>query len=354
MRSLPRLPERGAAPASAWLLDGSPFTAGVYRTSHADEVALDNGLVRRTFRLAPNGATVGLANLVTGQAVLRGVKPEATVTLDGARYDVGGDFHGEKSDLVRLRVLGFAACGALDEKALAAARARLEGLTAADVATLKDRHQAWWRRFWSRSFVETGDPLIERFWYGSHYLMASCSRAGEVPPGRFGNWITTAAPAWRGDFHLNYNHEAPFWGLYSSNHVETAASYETPILDFLPQAKADAHKHLDCRGVYYIVGIGPWGIRSGNLFLGQKSNASYAATNMVMRYYATYDLDYALEAAYPFLRQVGDFWEDYLRFEGGRYVIYNDAIQEGHTPKDVNPLLSLSASCAWSSARCST
>jgi len=224
---------------------------------------------------------------------------------------------------------------------LAAARKRVGGLTVADVARLGEQHQAWWRGFWARSFVEIGDPLIEKFWYGSHYLMASCSRAGKVPPGLFGNWITTDKPAWAGDFHLNYNHEAPFWGLYSSNHVDTAASYETPIMEFLPQAKADARKHLNCRGVYCIVGIGPWGIRSGNVFLGQKSNASYAATNMVMRFYATYDLDYARKIAYPFLREVGDFWEDYLKLEDGRYMDYNDAIHEGHTPKDVNPLLAL-------------
>ncbi len=73
-----------------WLIDGSPFFAGVYRTENPHEIALDNGLVRRTFRLAPNGATVGLDNLVTHQALLRGVKPEAFVTIDGERFAVGG------------------------------------------------------------------------------------------------------------------------------------------------------------------------------------------------------------------------------------------------------------------------
>ena len=226
---------------------------------------------------------------------------------------------------------------------LAAAKRRVAGLTPEDLAALNERHRAWWRGFWAKSFIDVGDPLLEKFWYGSHYLMASCSRSGKIPPGLFGNWITTDRPAWAGDFHLNYNHEAPFWGLYSSNHVDTAACYETPILEFLPQAKENARKLLKCRGVYYPVGIGPWGIVSGSgaSFWGQKSNASYAATNMAMRFYCTYDLDYARSTAYPFLREVGDFWEDYLKLEGGRYVIYNDAIHEGHTPKDMNPLLSL-------------
>ena len=73
-----------------WLLDPTAFKAGVYRTSNANEIALDNGLIRRTFRTSPNAATVGFDNLVTGESVLRGVKPEATVTIDGRRLNVGG------------------------------------------------------------------------------------------------------------------------------------------------------------------------------------------------------------------------------------------------------------------------
>jgi hypothetical protein len=45
-------------------------------------------------------------------------------------------------------------------------------------------------------------------------------------------------------------------------------------------------------------------------------------------------------AGYPFLREVADFWEDYLKLDSGRYVIYNDSIHEG-SGADMNPLLSL-------------
>ena len=73
-----------------WLVEPIGRRAGVFRTGARDEIALDNGLVRRTFRLAPNGATVGLDELRTGKAWLRGVKPEAYVELDGTRFAVGG------------------------------------------------------------------------------------------------------------------------------------------------------------------------------------------------------------------------------------------------------------------------
>ena len=67
---------------TGWLVTPIERKAAVYRTgAAAAEIALDNGLIRRTFRLAPNAATVGLDILTTGQSVLRGVKPEALVTI---------------------------------------------------------------------------------------------------------------------------------------------------------------------------------------------------------------------------------------------------------------------------------
>ena len=73
-----------------WLLDPSPYKAGVYSGAHPSEIVLCNGLLARTFRIAPNAATVGFDNLVTGAAILRGIKPEASVVVDGASYDIGG------------------------------------------------------------------------------------------------------------------------------------------------------------------------------------------------------------------------------------------------------------------------
>ena len=84
-----------AVPASSplartdWLLEARPFTAGVFR-SGPDEAVLQNGLVRRTFKLAPNAATVELDSLMTGQTMLRAVEPEAVVKIDGQEFKVGG------------------------------------------------------------------------------------------------------------------------------------------------------------------------------------------------------------------------------------------------------------------------
>lgn len=73
-----------------WLVKAPEEGAAVYRTGNPHEIVLSNGLVSRIFRLAPNAATVAFDNLITDEAVLRGVKPEARVTVDGVGYDVGG------------------------------------------------------------------------------------------------------------------------------------------------------------------------------------------------------------------------------------------------------------------------
>ena len=78
-------------PAADWLISpGASFPTVITTNAATHEIALQNGLVRRVFRLAPDAATVALDNLMTGEAVLRSVRPEAQVELDGRKFSVGG------------------------------------------------------------------------------------------------------------------------------------------------------------------------------------------------------------------------------------------------------------------------
>ncbi len=79
-----------AAPLNDWLIDSTPFKARVIKSQDGREVELNNGLLRRVIRIDPNAATVALDNLVSGESLLRGVKPEAVVEIDGKRFDIGG------------------------------------------------------------------------------------------------------------------------------------------------------------------------------------------------------------------------------------------------------------------------
>ena len=243
---------------------------------------------------------------------------------------------------------------------LAAALKKVRDLTPAKVKKLEQAHRQWWREFWAKSLVEFEKPSayrsVQRIYYMCNYAYGSGMRDKDFPPGLFGLWVTHPDPAWAGDYHLNFDFQSQYYSLYKSNHIEQADTFDQPILDFMPRGKWYAKKARGIRGVYYPVGIwakgmetsrqptrGGTGIEHGGVFLGQKSNAAYCVIPMAMRWYHTYDLGYARQV-YPFVIEVANFWEDYLRVKNGRYVIYGDAIQEdmgGGGSGDMNGLLSL-------------
>jgi len=76
--------------AADWLIDPSPFRATIMTNAAKNEIVLENGLVRRVFKLSPDVATVAFDNVMTGDSILRSVRPEAQVELDGKKFDVGG------------------------------------------------------------------------------------------------------------------------------------------------------------------------------------------------------------------------------------------------------------------------
>ncbi len=88
--SVPAASSRAGQAGADWLLDPAPYVAHAEASADGHEITLENGLVRRVFRLAPNAATVALDNLTSGQSELRSVRPEAVITLNGNEYAVGG------------------------------------------------------------------------------------------------------------------------------------------------------------------------------------------------------------------------------------------------------------------------
>ncbi len=240
------------------------------------------------------------------------------------------------------------------EDYLARAQRNARQLDAMSLSQLRTAHAQWWARYWAQSFVDIGADPVALHYYRSLYVMGACSRDPVFPPSIFGSWITTDQPAWAGDYHLNYNHMAPYYGLYSANRIEQGDPQDTPLLDFIARGRWYADNVTKTRGVLYPVGIGPLGIETtrnaepyrnspnfekGGLFYQQRSNAAYCLVNIAQRWRCTYDSDYG-RRVYPFVRDVVDFWEDYLRFEEGRYVIYGDAIHEG-SGQNRNPILTL-------------
>lgn len=233
----------------------------------------------------------------------------------------------------------------------------IESINQDRVEEVEKAHFAWWAAYWAKSYVSINDPIIEQQYYRSLYGMGSCSRNINFPPAIFG-WVTTDRPGWDGDYHLNYNHMAPFYGLARANRLEQADPHDTPILDFLERAMWHCKEIFGYAGVIYPVGIGPMGIETTygyqmyidkgsefaenkGLFYGQRTNGAYALVNMAPRWYTTYDYEYGRKI-YPLVSKIATFWENYVTWdvENRRFIIDNDSVHEG-SGRDLNSCLSI-------------
>ncbi|MFN3378255.1 MAG: alpha-galactosidase, partial [Runella zeae] len=71
-----------------WLV--TPISQKAEVITEGKNIILYNGLVKRVFRIEPNVACIDYKNLSNGQQLLRGVKPEARITVNDKEYSVGG------------------------------------------------------------------------------------------------------------------------------------------------------------------------------------------------------------------------------------------------------------------------
>ena len=200
----------------------------------------------------------------------------------------------------------------------------------------KTKTREKWQKFFSTSKVTLEDKEIEAFYNSSLYHLAGCMGNKEFPPGLFGNFVTDDFFPWAGDYHMNYNYEAPYYCIFSSNHPELFDGYMSPVNDMKTEATRMA-KLFGCSGYLLPVSFGPKALdvysqadckEHGILFLGQKSHAAYACIIPIMHWFSTYNKEYAKENYYDFIFNTALFWEDYLVKKNGKYVIKGDAAHE--------------------------
>ncbi len=214
-------------------------------------------------------------------------------------------------------------------------------MTQQELSHLWHQHLNWWRGFWSKSYIAIPDKAVQANWYGSLYLLACSSRPGGTAPGLWGNFVTSPNAGWNGDYTLDYNYEAPFWAAYPTNHVSLADNYDAPLLYWMKRGQGLA-AHRGYKGLFYYchLSAAPGWSGDGAKAIRQKSDALFATVDCIMRWRYTHSAQYA-RRVYPFLRGVAQFWDSYLVLKSGRYMDYNDAADELHSPGDVNPATSI-------------
>jgi hypothetical protein len=197
-------------------------------------------------------------------------------------------------------------------------------LAGVPVARIQQESEQWWKGFWSRAAVEFGDQELERIWYHNQYFLACCLREGKVAPGLFGNWSSgRIGTAWHGDYHMNYNTQQVWWGVFSSNHVEQHLPYVELCENLLPLAESFARENFRLPGAFFphsaypvpsrtiAYPAPPWGY--------EICETPWTVQSLWWHYLYTLDKDF-LRRAYPPLRAASRFLTAYAKKESdGKY-----------------------------------
>lgn len=195
-----------------------------------------------------------------------------------------------------------------------------------------------WRDFWSRSAVEFADRELERIWYHNQYFLACCLRQGKVAPGLFGNWVSgNIGTAWHGDYHMNYNTQQVFWGVFSSNHADQHLPYVDLVNTLMPIAEWNAREQFGMPGAYFphsaypvpskvnAYPVPPWGY--------EICETPWTVQSLWWHYLYTLDKTY-LARVFPVLRAAAVFIAAYLsKGDDGRYHVFPTVSPEnwGHS-----------------------
>lgn len=256
------------------------------------------------------------------------------VLQEGSRRGVDGKLHSDGAlertlaDSADLRVAVTLKHGVAYE-AVAAGVVEL-----ADCAVDRERTTRFWSSYWQASAVELADEFLTELWYRNSYFLACASGPGKTCPGLFGPWsYRRIGSDWHGDYHLNYNVQQPFWGVFSSNHPELHEPYVSMVEHLLPISRDWAGRYYGLRGAAFPHSAYPvpmatnpypdpsWG--------WEVCETPWAVQSLWWHYVYTQDLDYLRDRAFGPLKEATLFFVDYVlsssdrgAFEDGKLHVF--------------------------------
>jgi alpha-L-fucosidase 2 len=184
-----------------------------------------------------------------------------------------------------------------------------------------------------------GDPGLEAmfFQYG-RYLLLSCSR-DLLPANLQGLWNNSITPPWNSDYHTNINIEMNYWPAEPANLGECSLPLFHLVTGLLPvfrQATAAESQFRTAAGRP----VRGWTVRtSHNIFgnegwLWNKTGNAWYAQQFWEHYAFTQDQEFLRTVAYPVMKEVCEFWQDYLKVRPDGRLVAPDGWSPEHGPHE--------------------
>ncbi|RYG24991.1 glycoside hydrolase family 95 protein [bacterium] len=173
---------------------------------------------------------------------------------------------------------------------------------------------------------KTADPELEEtlFQYG-RYLLISSSRPGGLPANLQGLWNDSNSPPWHSDYHSNINVEMNYWPAEVTNLTEC----HTPFFD-LVRSQLPAWRKATAASPEWAPTNRGFAIRTSHNITGgmgwkwDKTANAWYALHFWDHYAYGLDKTYLRDVAYPYLKEVAEFWDDHLKeLPDGRLAVPN-------------------------------
>jgi alpha-L-fucosidase 2 len=149
--------------------------------------------------------------------------------------------------------------------------------------------------------------------YG-RYLDISYSKQKGVPGNLNGLWSDELYPAWNCDLHHDINSQGMYWSIDPLRISETGDVLFDYLESLIPAGKAAAKKLYGCNGLFIPISTSCWPyafkLEPGwDEFTGA---AAWLSEHFWWRWDFTRDIEFLKERCYPFMREAGLFYIDYL------------------------------------------
>ena len=195
------------------------------------------------------------------------------------------------------------------EDFISLAKAELLRVSQKGYEKLKSEHIKWWKKYWSKTEISLGDGLLERVYYRSWYLFASCSRKGFYPMPLQGVWTADngTPPPWKGDYHYDTNTELSYQAYLKADRLDEGRVFIDYLWNMRGQFKRFAREFYGVNGLMIpscatIDGkaMGGWAHYSLS-----PTMTIWTAQSFDEYYLYTGDKAFLKNRAYPFFREVG-------------------------------------------------
>lgn len=178
-----------------------------------------------------------------------------------------------------------------------------------------------WKDYWSKSAISISDGFLERIWYTNTYFIKCVISDKAYCPGIFGNWMYgNIGTSWHGDYHMNYNTQQLFWGVFSSNRVMLHLPYISMIEGLLPLSKTWAKDYYKLNGACFPHSAYPvdmkvvpypvpdWG--------WEICETPWCVQSLWWHYVYTKDKDILKMRLFPLIKEATTFLVDYMLRDG--------------------------------------